>query len=370
MGAGPAGATVSRLLSEQGFTVGLFDKSNFPRIKPCGGALTPRALPLLPKGFASQVRETGIQWTFRGKNREPVTLSTHEPFCYIVERVAFDTWLLLESQRSGTKVFLGTPIHDVVDEPHQFTVKTSQGSYSAPYLIGADGAKSVVARRLKLSRPLNGAALEIEVPVTDKIYRQWEHRVEIDTAHYPSGYAWVIPRYPVLNIGVGSFRAQGISLKRLMVDFVNTQIGNPPEHILAHPLPYRLTRQSLSKGRCVLIGDAAGLMDPFSAEGIYSALKSAHIAARAIKSHILNPSPLLEYDTILQRELWPMLKSASLMNRLFYPFSGFWSGVFSKNTDLLELYLTIAQGHKDYSELVRQTQRSVLKHMTPAVPNI
>lgn len=94
-------------------------------------------------------------------------------------------------------------------------------------------------------------------------------------------------------------------------------------------------------------------MDPFSAEGIYSALVSGHLAADAIVRHLQSHVPLTHYDQLLRHTLGPSWKAASGMARIFYPLTAFWAPFFLENQLLLEDYLGIATQRTDYDTLRR-----------------
>ncbi len=367
IGAGPAGSTAARLLAQKGKSVRVLEKSSFPRKKPCGGAITSRALPLLPPSFHDQVLSSPASWTFRGRKGFR-TISTSQPFCYTVDRLAFDAWLAIEAERSGATINFGTQVSAFAFDGEQYIVKTAQGYYHSRYLIGADGGKGISAKYFGLSRPHNGAALEIEIP--SALTPDHMNRVEIDVSGYPWGYAWAIPHGSVANIGVGSFKAdKAPSLKQLLHHYVKKTVTEWPSSlpILAHPLPYRTHFSPLAIQNGLLIGDAAGLMDGFSAEGIYSALYSAHIAAEVIHRALDNKTGTENYNALIRDRLWAQLKPALKMARLFYPLAGFWADWFVTHTDLLEEYLRITQGESSYDQLLAKTQNTLLAqlHLRP-----
>lgn len=362
IGAGPAGSTAARLLSQRGKHVRVLEKSAFPRKKPCGGAITSRALPLLPQSFQNHVLSAPVFWTFRGR-KGARTIPTSRPFCYTVDRTNFDAWLAVEAERSGAKIVFGTTVTAFAFDGEEYLVKTSQGYYRSRYLVGADGAKGISAKYFGLSRAHNGAALETEIPLA--LAKDDMNRVEIDVSRYPWGYAWVIPHGSTANIGIGSFKAGKLpSLKHLLQDYMKRAVpglGTAP--ILAHPLPYRTHFSPLAIHHGLLIGDAAGLMDGFSAEGIYSALYSAHVAAEVINAACENKTSTDPYNTLIRERLWSQLKPALKMSRLFYPLAGFWADWFLKHTQLLEEYLALTQGDSTYDRLLAKTQNTLLSQL-------
>lgn len=373
IGAGPAGSTAAWRLAESGLKVLVIEAKAIPRIKPCGGALTSRALDLLPEGFSSYAKSHPTQWTFSNARRH-VTITSSTPYCHTVERQYFDQWLIQHAVSRSARLIESSPVTQIEPIAQGYQVTTESGAqYSARYLIGADGGRGVSARLLGLPRAQNGAAMEVELEVPESLYNKFSSRVEVDIAQYPWGYAWVIPRYPILNIGVGSFRPKKLALKSLLDDYLNSKLGDfrpgSPIKPLAHPLPYRTRLGPLARGRALVVGDAAGLMDAFSAEGIYSALRTGHLAANTILSATNGNLPLDTYNLMIQAEFWPNLRSAVKMAFLFYPLAKFWSEIFFNDTHLLERYLQVAQGTTTYQQLLRDTEMSLLNHAKIRWPN-
>lgn len=371
IGAGPAGSTAARLLARQGFQVRVLEQSQFPRTKPCGGAITSRALPLLPPGFSGQVRSAPTQWTFRGRKGSR-TVTTASPYCYTVERRSFDLWLAEQAQEAGAAISFQQKVVSLSFDNAVYTAATQSGErFQARWLIGADGAKGVTSRLVGIPRARNGAAVETEIAVSSQHFAQWQDRVEIDVTRYPWGYAWVIPKGGALNIGVGSFKAGKLPpLKDLMAAYLHQVLPDysAPLDILAHPLPYRTRYAPLAADHALLIGDAAGLMDSFSAEGIYSALYSAHVAAESVGLALTGDTPgALGYAGAIRERFWSQLKPAVKMSRLFYPLAGFWADWFVGHTDLLEEYLQVTQGLSSYDVLLRKTESALARqlHLRP-----
>jgi len=355
IGAGPGGATAARRLAESGLRVRLLEKSAIPRVKPCGGALTDRALAWLPPDYSTVLQTHPYQWTCQAARLPPVTLTRPEPYCHIVDRPAFDAWLTRHAETAGAVILTEYPVIGLEEESDGVRVMTARGPFEARYVIAADGGQGPSRRLSGLPRPRMGAALEAEVPVSPTFYDRFRDRVEIHFTEIPWGYAWVIPRSPILNVGVGSFRAEGLALKKMLTTFMTAIFGDsPPSHVVrAHPLPYRHRWVPPIKGRVLWVGDAAGLMDPFSAEGIYSALVSGHLAADAVVRHLQSDVPLTHYDQLLRHALGPSWKAASGMARIFYPLTAFWAPFFLENQLLLEDYLRIATQQSDYDTLRR-----------------
>ena len=358
VGGGPSGSTAARLLAEVGLSVLLLEAEPFPRVKPCGGALTDRALRLLPAGYEPYLTLHPRSWTFTVRGVDPVTVTRPHPYCHTVVRRDFDQFLFEAAQRAGVDARDGEAVTgmDLSDGTGPITLVSRRGRYPVRYVVGADGAKGVTARLLGIPRPRQGAGLEVEEPAPEEVWGRYRDRCEVDVTDAPWGYCWVIPKAGRLNVGVGSFRARGFPWRERLQRYLGDVGMEPSGRILAHPLPYRWTPTRLARGRALVVGDAAGLMDPFSAEGIHAALLSATRAALAVRAAAERGSGLEAYDQELAREEWPEHRLAGLTARLFYTMPRAWGRVFIQDAHLLNLYLDVIEGRATYRRLYSATR--------------
>lgn len=367
IGSGPGGSTAARLLAEAGLKVLILERARFPRAKPCGGGLTSRSASLLPPGWPDQVRARPVTWRFESGERG-VEVTTPEPYSLIVHRPEFDAWLASAAVQAGARLQEGEAVTAIAPLERGWQVVTSTGTYRARYLVGADGALGVSARLLGLSRPHNGGALEAEVAVSEQESAAWEKRVVIGVDGIPWGYAWVIPRPPILNVGVASFRAAHLPLRSMALRWAVRQLGpgrvRAPD-LAAYPLPYRIRPVSLARERALLIGDAAGVMDALSGEGIYSALRTAHLAAAVIREAAVEDGDLHAYDRRMKETVWPELKRAAKLSLLFYPWPRLWAGQFFESPHLIAQYLAVAQGRAAYHTLVKAAEAALWARARP-----
>ena len=360
VGGGPAGSTAARRLSERGLTVLILEAAQHPRVKPCGGALTDRGLALLPDGYTPLLRSHPREWTFRFRNLPPVTVGREHAYCHTVVRREFDQFLFEQAALAGATAHDGERALSIERETEggadHFVIRTEKDRYQVRYLIGADGAKGVSAKTLGIERPRPGAALEVEEPVPPPLLEAYRDRCEVMVSDAPWGYCWVIPKGDQLNVGVGSFHAAGFAWRERL-DRYFREIGfRRTGPVLAHPLPYRWAKTRLARGHALVVGDAAGLMDPFSAEGIYSALSSGTLAADVTAAAAAHGGGLEAYDAALSARVWPELQRAGLLARLFYTMPGAWGRLFTKDTALLTTYLDVLDGRGGYDGLLRATR--------------
>lgn len=286
VGLGPAGAAAAVELARGGMRVAAF--APFPaRAKPCGGCISRRWQWLLAGlGAPEWVYEHPVDrlWLC-APGRPPVFWRTAEAGAWFVSRPRLDAWLVECVRRAGVEV-VAQRVRGVAQEAGGVTVWSRQGHWRAGWLVGADGARSVVGRALGLGRAgMHYLAVVEERPLEGALAGKLAGAALIELV--PGGYGWVFGRGGVVNLGMGVWtrRVKGVlgGLVRAYARFLARHgLGRPGRWrgwVIPCP-PGR--RPRLWRGRACLVGDAAAVADPFLGEGIGPALYSGRLAARAI----------------------------------------------------------------------------------------
>ena len=208
-----------------------------------------------------------------------------EPLTYMVMRDRFDQYLAEKAADAGTAVVDGQKVKNIERVNGHFSVTCQKEQFSGVIIVGADGANSIVARRLGLMKGARlSVALEAEVEVQARVLERWSSMVTIDVGVIPAGYGWVFPKEDHLSIGVVGDVRHSEYLRGYFEKFLAGQkLGD--HRVLkfkGHKLPMRRPGMTIQKDRGLLVGDAAGLVDPFSGDGIYYAIRSAQMAAPAV----------------------------------------------------------------------------------------
>ncbi|HEX9347601.1 MAG TPA: NAD(P)/FAD-dependent oxidoreductase [Gemmatimonadales bacterium] len=321
-GAGPAGSATALLLSRAGMRVLLLDRARFPREKPCSEYLSPESTRVLERlgkdvlaavATASPARLTGMK-VVAPSGRSVV--GRFETFSFALPRTRFDTILLNAAQTRGVEVRQGVKVEELVYERGAVsgvvardTGHGTRETFRARVVVGADGLRSVVARRLGMvhtagPRRIAFTAHVADVPGVDDLGEMHVGR----------------PGY----VGLGPI-GEGVTTVALVVPFAEAHRGdrffaelNRFPALAGRFDPRRLVRRVLATGPfarwsrrpvaigggggALLVGDAADFFDPFTGQGIYSALRGAELAAAAIVDTLATGASLRRYARDRRRE--------------------------------------------------------------------
>ena len=152
-----------------------------------------------------------------------------------------------------------------------------------------------------------GVALEANVPYGVVSEDEYRGLLCLELANVPGGYGWVFPKGDHVNVGVGGWEREGPRLRAHLARFCR-EYGIPEsslENVRGHRLPLLHARARVARGRVALLGDAAGLVDPLSGDGMYEAFLSAKLATDALLA-----GDLQSYDVELRRRLSSQLSAA------------------------------------------------------------
>lgn len=322
------------------------DKEVFPREKVCGGGLSRKTLELLQFDLSPiiQRRIRGAYLTYQ--NRDTVIKDLGERGGVVVLRSDLDRYLAERAVAAGADFFPGRAFTGAEAKADGIRVATSRGPLRARYLFGADGVFSRVRQVFFGKAAVRYVpAVEALVYVDPAILESFQDRVVFDFGGMPGGYGWIFPKQDHLNAGVFSaFGSAAIrrDLAAFMARYRSLGAAHEVKYLgFAIPRPNGLRR--FQRGNVWLLGDAAGLAESFFGEGIYFALKSASIAARALEEE-LNRAPAHLYSDYLRREVLPDLVYSWKSARLFFRFPRFGFYRMGRNRRVAEDFAEIVAG--------------------------
>jgi geranylgeranyl reductase family protein len=300
VGGGPAGSTTAIHLADAGAEVLLVDKATFPRDKPCGGGLTTRAFRQCPVDASPVVEEEVDLVELRFRYGDAVERRTRQPVIYMTQRRCLDAFLLDAARDRGVEVREATTI-DAANAP-------------ADVVIGADGANGTTARRVGLGAGIvHGVAYEGNVAYGIVSRERYARRAVVELADIPGGYGWVFAKGDHVNVGVGAWQSEGPRIREHLARVCAAHGLSPDqlEQLRGHRLPLRPRGTPVAGERALLVGDAAGLIDPVSGDGMYECFVSSRLAAAAVVDLLAGRSSGLEpYGVAVDAALAPLHRAS------------------------------------------------------------
>jgi len=313
VGGGPGGCWSAVGLAKRGHDVTLFDPQT-PWEKPCGGGITTRALDRFGIFAGDLPRKNVDQITLSFGNRTPFTFAPGHPLT-VVSRKELGAYLLAEVQKAGVR-HLPDRVSQLVRDGEKWQIRTKRAEFTSDFVIGADGATSFVRRTVGTALPPEdlcitlGYFVPINIPSTMKVFF-------VPTLE---GYIWSFPRPNHVSYGLISRSGPGRTArgKELLYNFVSADLGHSVTEIsefYSAPVPclrYDSWKTNVISGKgWALVGDAAGLVDPLTGEGIYFAFRSAEILIDSMD----RPE---EYQGAIWNEIGRELARAAHMYPRFY----------------------------------------------------
>ncbi len=323
VGAGPAGASCAQRLAEAGLEVALLDQKVPPRYKTCGGGLVHRARKMLDFDLDGSIEhECHVVELHMLDAGLDFRIERPEPMVSMTMRAQLDHLIVERARKAGSELLAPRRVRGLSQSASAVRLETDHGPLTARFCVAADGAGSRTARAA--GWPENEhviPALESEIRVAPADYDRFADRARFDFGLLPSGYAWVFPKREHLSIGCLSRLRGWSALREDLETYLNhlglSEHGVREDHGFVIPIAPRSAE--LARKRVILIGDAAGLADPVTCEGISWAILSGQLAAEAIATSPADPARVRsEWARLLERDLLPELKTARRLAHWLY----------------------------------------------------
>ncbi|MBI5887143.1 MAG: geranylgeranyl reductase family protein [Deltaproteobacteria bacterium] len=362
-GLGPAGSVAAYTLASRGFKVLGLDKEKFPRYKSCGGCVSVKAVDIVDFSFMDVVEETVRGAVFTYRSGRPVEIVSDRPAGYSVMRDRFDHLLMQKAKGAGACIIdeSGARVTSIEDNGGKAAVKTASGkTYTAKFVIGADGAGGVIGREyFGFSSKMSGVTITSEIPYDRSAFKEISQKIFVDFGSVPYGYAWIFPKQNYLSIGVACDSAKAKSRTREYFDAFAASHGLLKGFKVREktgwtvPVFYDEGR-GVVKGRVLLAGDTGHLVDPFLGEGIYYAMLTGKKAALTVSNCLSSgTADLTPYQTWLIKEIYPEFKAAEKIARLVYSYPSLWYSILEKNPNIMLRYYNVVRGEESCAEFYK-----------------
>lgn len=306
IGAGPAGSTTARVIAEHGFDVISVDKDDYPgKTNVCAGGI-PRQI-IEEEGLDSEVIESDITgeehyfpWGLKKTVLDHVT----------VYRRVFDRALAEKAVEGGAKLLTNTQINDVSLEGNKVSASYEEGTIESKLVVFADGPNTMAYRKFgigfKPEADKTIVSAVCEVKWADNPLERYEFYYGSETS--PWGYAWLFPKGETVNVGVGCLYSE---LQSNIMDSLNYLLKQCPltcERLkgweitwLSSALIPAAPAKTIFGERMLVVGDAAGMVDPVSGGGIAPAINGGKLAGeacvRALEENNFSSKFLSRYQT-------------------------------------------------------------------------
>ncbi|WDZ83194.1 geranylgeranyl reductase family protein [Micromonospora cathayae] len=285
IGAGPAGLSAAYAAARAGARTLVVERATHPRYKTCGGGLIGTSLAAVDGRIEVPAHDRVDRVTFTRDGRREFTRRHPTPLVEMVRREEFDLRLRQAATDAGAEVRERAPVRAVEQDADGVRLRLADGdTVTARYAVGADGSSGVSARHVGVTYRQVDLGLEWELPVPPAEQARWRGRLLLDWGPIPGSYAWVFPKGDRLTVGVIAARGEGDRTRAYLRDFLDRLglSGLEPAHDSGHLTRCRADDAPLRRGRVLVAGDAAGLLEPWSREGISYALRSGALAGTAV----------------------------------------------------------------------------------------
>jgi len=317
VGAGPAGSSAALVAARAGARTLVLDAVDFPRYKTCGGGLIGVSSRCLEDVGDLPIRDEITEVSFSRRGSQTVVRRSARPTMRMVNRLELDDHLLQRAVEAGATFAPRTRLLAMEESDGAVLLRTSQGALRAGAVVGADGSAGRTARHVGVEYAVTDLGLELELDAGDQAGR-WLHRVHLDWGALPGSYGWVFPKGDLLTVGVIAERGDPVATRAYLRDLVD---GLGLSHLdvvtdSGHLTRCRAESSPLSRGRTLVAGDAAGLLEPWTREGISFALRSGRLAGQ-YAARVAGGATSEEYDAAVLAELGEEMRVGMAARRAF-----------------------------------------------------
>lgn len=359
VGGGPSGASAGRAAGKRGLSTLLIEKKNFPRYKPCGGALSSYGLSCLDFKLPGSVIERKISKVrvhFRGSFVEGMKETN---LALLISRKIFDNLLLEKARETGIEVHTGEKVLDCVEKEDFVEVRTTDNTYLGRFVLISEGSGGTLKYRVRPRDKRTEYALGLvsEIPDEDEAIRnRFPGTINIHFGIAQGGYGWIFPHAGYYSAGIVGIAQSLEHPKKVLLDFLeeNSLSGDFP--VRSHIIPTGGIKRKILNSRLLLSGDAAGFVDAFTGEGLSYAIRSGQLAAETVAGIVmysLKLSSLKAYESGCRQEFGNYLASSLKLEKIMHRFPETSFKLAVSNREILDKYLDEVVTNRNYKDYVR-----------------
>jgi geranylgeranyl reductase family protein len=372
VGGGPAGGSAARAAARAGARVCVLERAEVPRYKTCGGGLVGLSVDHVGVDLTPLVRATVDRLTMTLDGRLPVTRGRRggAPLVSMVMRADLDAALLAAARAAGAEVRTGvhvTGLRELTGPDGVAVVVRGGPEIQARVVVGADGTSGRCGGYVGVRGDQVDLGLEGEFEVPDELARVWSGRMLLDWGPVPGSYGWLFPKGRVLTVGVIGARGQGAALRAYYAAFVRRLglAGMPRLHDSGHLTRVRAADSPLRRGRVLVAGDAAGLLDPWTREGISFALRSGRLAGETAAAAARGDATALAgYPNLIEAIFGPELAAGRDLLGVYARRPALMHGLMAAGPGAFGLFSRIVDGR---STMARQLRRPGVRRAVAAL---
>lgn len=360
IGGGPAGASAARRLAAAGASVLVFERRPMPRPKPCGGALSARAMAYLDFPLPDALVDVQVFGLRAHVGRMTAEARLDRRVAVLVTRARFDHYLVSMAQEAGARV-VWQPVRSLRVRPDAVVLATPGGEHTAACVVICEGANRRLGRAVcppdAPDERLFALAADVPAARPGPCAGQ-DGLLDIYHGVVDWGYGWVFHHGAYYSVGVAGLASRISRPRETFARFV-AERGLALDGVAVRGgfIPCGGVRRRRTADRLLLAGDAAGLADPFQGEGLTYAIRSGQLAADAALAAAdrgdFSRRALAGYDQACRATFDRDLRHAWVLARLLYRWpTPLLRGVTSE-AEVLRRYLGITCGESTYGEFLR-----------------
>jgi len=356
VGGGPAGSSAARRAALGGARVLLVEQKSLPRPKLCGGWVSRHALSLLNFQLPRQIVEIDFCTASLRHGADGAEFTPSSPLGVFVDRSVFDHHLVERAIDAGVELVVAKA-NQLTEHDGGYRVDTTAGDFTADAVVVATGANAALTSTCRSADPesWSGVCLEQRIPA------DWASHLGVRPGGaqlvfgvIEFGYGWVLHHGEYLIIGIGGRRRGALDIRSEFDHFWSSlDLPDTLKSPKGHLIPLGGFRRRAANGRILCVGDAAGMVDAFSGEGIATAIHSGILAADSLLA-AEDASAAVCYDQACRREILPELAMSLRAARIFHALPSALLRAFCLNRNLLAEYDLVMNRQSTYSRLLRR----------------